>query len=96
MKHALEKAEELCSQVNEGVREKENSDRLEWIQAHVQCEGLSEVGIYRAGWGGAGGRDLDHSQLSKGRKHRREEKMDHFLFYITAASLLSNATNEYF
>lgn len=43
LKHALEKAEELCSQVNEGVREKENSDRLEWIQAHVQCEGLSEV-----------------------------------------------------
>ncbi|KAH1186631.1 hypothetical protein KIL84_019380 [Mauremys mutica] len=45
LKHALEKAEELCSQVNEGVREKENSDRLEWIQAHVQCEGLSEVNI---------------------------------------------------
>lgn len=40
---ALEKAEELFSQINEGVREKENSDRLEWIQAHVQCEGLSEV-----------------------------------------------------
>ncbi|KAL0614270.1 Intersectin-1 [Plecturocebus cupreus] len=38
LKHALEKAEELCSQVNEGVREKENSDRLEWIQAHVQLE----------------------------------------------------------
>lgn len=45
LKHALEKAEELCSQVNEGVREKENSDRLEWIQAHVQCEGLSEVNL---------------------------------------------------
>lgn len=30
-------------QVNEGVREKENSDRLEWIQSHVQCEGLVEV-----------------------------------------------------
>lgn len=40
---ALERAEELCSQVNEGVREKENSDRLEWIQSHVQCEGLAEV-----------------------------------------------------
>lgn len=53
LKHALEKAEELCSQVNEGVREKENSDRLEWIQAHVQCEGLSEVGTYRVGRGGA-------------------------------------------
>lgn len=34
---------DFCVQVNEGVREKENSDRLEWIQAHVQCEGLSEV-----------------------------------------------------
>lgn len=43
LKLALEQAEELCSQVNEGVREKENSDRLEWIQAHVQCEGLAEV-----------------------------------------------------
>lgn len=40
---ALSKAEELCSQVNEGVRERENSNRLEWIQCHVQCDGLSEV-----------------------------------------------------
>lgn len=30
-------------QVNEGVREKENSERLEWIQNHVQCEGPLEV-----------------------------------------------------
>ena len=43
LQEALERAEELCSQVNEGVREKENSDRLEWIQAHVQCEGVTEV-----------------------------------------------------
>ncbi|XP_069137970.1 uncharacterized protein [Argopecten irradians] len=39
---ALSKAEELCSQVNEGVRERENSDRLEWIFSHVQCDGLPE------------------------------------------------------
>lgn len=45
LKLALERAEELCSQVNEGVREKENSDRLEWIQSHVQCEGLAEVTV---------------------------------------------------
>lgn len=45
LKLALERAEELCSQVNEGVREKENSDRLEWIQSHVQCEGLAEVAV---------------------------------------------------
>ena len=37
------RAQEICNQVNEGVRETENSDRLEWIQAHVQCDGLSEV-----------------------------------------------------
>lgn len=43
LQEALEKAELLCSQVNEGVREKENSDRLEWIQSHVQCEGITEV-----------------------------------------------------
>lgn len=43
LREALERAEELCSQVNEGVREKENSDRLEWIQSHIQCEGAIEV-----------------------------------------------------
>lgn len=43
LREALEKAEELCFHVNEGVREKENSDRLEWIQNHVQCEGITEV-----------------------------------------------------
>jgi hypothetical protein len=40
---ALETCQELCSQVNEGVREKENSDRLEWIQQRVHCDGLPEV-----------------------------------------------------
>ncbi len=43
LREALEKAELLCSEVNEGVRDKENSDRLDWIQSHVQCEGITEV-----------------------------------------------------
>ena len=43
LQEALTKANELCNQVNEGVREKDNSDKLEWIQAHTVCEGLSEV-----------------------------------------------------
>jgi len=43
---ALEKAEELCTQVNEGVRQKENSDRLEWLQTHVQLDGLNDVRDY--------------------------------------------------
>ncbi|XP_069438770.1 intersectin-2 isoform X3 [Ovis canadensis] len=50
LKQALERAEELCSQVNEGVREKENSDRLEWIQTHVQCDGLAEVRAAGLSW----------------------------------------------
>lgn len=43
----------VCVQVNEGVREKENSERLEWIQNHVQCDGAVEVSkvklIYTSG-----------------------------------------------
>lgn len=31
------------NQVNEAVRKKENSERLEWIQNHVQCDGSAEV-----------------------------------------------------
>ncbi|VDI04357.1 intersectin [Mytilus galloprovincialis] len=42
LKEALTKAEELCSQVNEGVRERENSDKLEWMQGHINCDGLVE------------------------------------------------------
>lgn len=33
-------------QVNEGVREKENSERLEWIQSHVHCDGPVEVSCF--------------------------------------------------
>ncbi|KAK2154784.1 hypothetical protein LSH36_257g02045 [Paralvinella palmiformis] len=42
LSEAHSKATELCNQVNEGVREKENSDKLEWIQMHVICDGLPE------------------------------------------------------
>ncbi len=35
-------AEDLCSQVNESVKQKENSEKLEWIQTHVQMS-VSEV-----------------------------------------------------
>lgn len=45
LSRALEKAEELCSQVNEGVRERENSDRLEWLQTHVMLDGLNDVSV---------------------------------------------------
>lgn len=34
-------------QVNEGVRSQENTDRLEWLQTHVNLESIGEVGIFR-------------------------------------------------
>ena len=34
-------------QVNEGVRSQENTDRLEWLQTHVNLESIGEGGIFR-------------------------------------------------
>ncbi|BES95601.1 RhoGEF [Nesidiocoris tenuis] len=49
LEEALSKAEELCSLVNEGVREKENSERLEWLQTHVlSSDDLSEPLIFNS------------------------------------------------
>uniref|UniRef100_A0AAQ5YFM6 Intersectin 2a n=1 Tax=Amphiprion ocellaris TaxID=80972 RepID=A0AAQ5YFM6_AMPOC len=71
LREALERAEELCSQVNEGVREKENSDRLEWIQSHVQCEGAIEHLVFNSLTNCLGPRRLLHSgRLNKPRSSR--------------------------
>ncbi|XP_027996135.2 intersectin-2 isoform X2 [Eptesicus fuscus] len=78
LKLALERAEELCSQVNEGVREKENSDRLEWIQAHVQCEGLAEQLIFNSLTNCLGPRKLLHS--GKLHKTKSNKELHGFLF----------------
>ncbi|KAJ7344208.1 hypothetical protein JRQ81_000158 [Phrynocephalus forsythii] len=75
---ALERAEELCSQVNEGVREKENSDRLEWIQSHVQCEGLVEQLIFNSLTNCLGPRKLLHS--GKLYKTKSNKELYGFLF----------------
>nr|XP_020652410.1 intersectin-2 isoform X2 [Pogona vitticeps] len=78
LKLALERAEELCSQVNEGVREKENSDRLEWIQSHVQCEGLVEQLIFNSLTNCLGPRKLLHS--GKLYKTKSNKELYGFLF----------------
>ncbi|KAM5319414.1 intersectin-2 isoform 2-T2 [Glossophaga mutica] len=78
LKLALERAEELCSQVNEGVREKENSDRLEWIQAHAQCEGLAEQLIFNSLTNCLGPRKLLHS--GKLYKAKSNKELHGFLF----------------
>uniref|UniRef100_A0A8D1TLN9 Intersectin 2 n=1 Tax=Sus scrofa TaxID=9823 RepID=A0A8D1TLN9_PIG len=78
LKLALERAEELCSQVNEGVREKENSDRLEWIQTHVQCEGLTEQLVFNSLTNCLGPRKLLHS--GKLYKTKSNKELHGFLF----------------
>eukprot|EP00062_Callorhinchus_milii_P020053 gi/632975344/ref/XP_007904176.1/ PREDICTED: intersectin-1 [Callorhinchus milii] len=78
LKQAQEKAEELCSQVNEGVREKENSDRLEWIQTHVQCEGLSEQLVFNSVTNCLGPRKFLHS--GKLYKAKSNKELYGFLF----------------
>ncbi|EPY74940.1 intersectin-2 [Camelus ferus] len=78
LKLALERAEELCSQVNEGVREKENSDRLEWIQMHVQCESLAEQLVFNSLTNCLGPRKLLHS--GKLYKTKSNKELHGFLF----------------
>uniref|UniRef100_H3AUD3 Intersectin 2 n=1 Tax=Latimeria chalumnae TaxID=7897 RepID=H3AUD3_LATCH len=78
LKMALERAEELCSQVNEGVREKENSDRLEWIQTHVQCDGVAEQLVFNSLTNCLGPRKLLHS--GKLFKAKSNKELYAFLF----------------
>ncbi|MGH0129598.1 UNVERIFIED_CONTAM: hypothetical protein FKN15_012749 [Acipenser sinensis] len=78
LKQALERAEELCSQVNEGVRKKENSDRLEWIQTHIQCDELTEQLIFNSLTNCLGPRKLLHS--GKLYKTKSNKELYGFLF----------------
>jgi hypothetical protein len=52
----------MCNfcKVNEGVREKENSDRLEWLQRCVQCDGLEEELVFNSMTNSLGPRKLLH------------------------------------
>lgn len=61
LEEALHLAEQLCNQVNEGVREQENSDRLEWVQSHVNCDGLIEKITFNSLTNCLGPRKILHS-----------------------------------
>ncbi|CAB1459799.1 unnamed protein product [Pleuronectes platessa] len=78
LREALERAEELCQQVNEGVREQENSDRLEWIQTHVQCDGAAENLVFNSLTNCLGPRKLLHS--GKMFKAKSNKELWSFLF----------------
>ncbi|XP_062891102.1 intersectin-2b isoform X2 [Mobula hypostoma] len=101
LKLALDRAEELCSQVNEGVREKENSDRLEWIQSHVQCDGLAEHVTFNSITNCLGPRKLLHS--GKLYKTKSNKELYGFLFndfllltYIVKQSFISSGSEKLF
>eukprot|EP00794_Sanderia_malayensis_P000125 gene125-736_t len=78
LEQALEKIEELCSQINESIRMKESAGRLEWLQSHVILEGLGEKLIFNSQTNCLGQRKyLHHSTLYK---HKSNKELRAFLF----------------
>uniref|UniRef100_A0A8C2IF72 Intersectin 2a n=1 Tax=Cyprinus carpio TaxID=7962 RepID=A0A8C2IF72_CYPCA len=91
LKAALDQAEELCSQVNEGVREKENSDRLEWIQNHVLCDGVIEHLVFNSLTNCLGPRKLLHS----GKLHKTKSNKELWAFLFNDFLLLTNTSKQF-
>ncbi|KAL4623886.1 intersectin-2 isoform X1 [Arapaima gigas] len=100
LREALERAEELCLQVNEGVREKENSDRLEWIQTHLQCEGIIENLTFNSLTNCLGPRKLLHSgKLYKSKSNKELHAFlfsDFLLFTYTVKQFSSSGSDKLF
>ena len=48
VEEALTLAQDLCNQANQCVKEKQNSDSLEWIQRHVHCDGMAENIVFNS------------------------------------------------
>ncbi|XP_038132470.1 intersectin-2a isoform X2 [Cyprinodon tularosa] len=87
LQEALERAEELCSQVNEAVREKENAERLEWIQNHIQCEGPIEHLVFSSLTNCLGPRKLLHS----GRLFKTKSSRELWAFLFNDFLLLTHS-----
>ncbi|XP_023246440.1 intersectin-1 isoform X2 [Copidosoma floridanum] len=97
LQEALAKAEEFCTQVNEGVREKENSDRLEWLQTHVACDGLEEQLVFNSLTNSLGPRKLLHYGILH--KSKSGKELVCFLtndFLLFAQPLKSIPSNQQF
>ncbi|XP_058612265.1 intersectin-2a isoform X2 [Onychostoma macrolepis] len=88
---ALEQAEELCSQVNEGVREQENSDRLEWIQNRVLCDGVIEHLVFNSLTNCLGPRKLLHS----GKLHKTKSNKELWAFLFNDFLLLTYTSKQF-
>lgn len=60
LKAALSEAVTLCTHVNEGVKQKENTEQLEWLQAHVTFTLLEEKLVFNSQTNFMGPRKLLH------------------------------------
>ncbi|KAK3893529.1 hypothetical protein Pcinc_002655 [Petrolisthes cinctipes] len=69
---ALTAAETLCAQVNEALSQRDNTDKLEWMQRHVICEGLQERLVFNSLTNILGPRKLLHTGVLHKTKSKRE------------------------
>ncbi len=60
LQQALKKAETLCEHVNDGVHQKDNTEKLEWLQSHVQFVNLDENIVFNSQTNFMGPRKLLH------------------------------------
>jgi len=82
IQEALNRAKILCDQVNEGMRMKENSERLEWLQIHVDLhieeKNLQEKITFNSLTNSVGPRKFLHCGVLK--KTKSEKELVGFLF----------------
>lgn len=78
MEEAVAAARSLCESVNEGVRERENSERLAWLQEHMQCDNLSEKLYFNSNTNCLGHRKLIYSGTLS--KYKSGKELVGFLF----------------
>ncbi|CAL4061181.1 unnamed protein product, partial [Meganyctiphanes norvegica] len=62
----------LIKQVNEAVSQRDNTDKLEWMQSHVHCEGLPERLVFNSLTNTLGPRKLLHTGVLHKAKSRKE------------------------
>ncbi|XP_071543645.1 intersectin-1-like isoform X3 [Panulirus ornatus] len=93
---ALTASETLCAQVNEAVSQRDNTDKLEWMQGHVTCEGLQERLVFNSLTNTLGPRKLLHTGVLHKAKSKRELVaflLSDFLLLTTPSKSVSSCTS---
>ncbi|XP_042857323.1 intersectin-1-like isoform X5 [Penaeus japonicus] len=93
---ALVAATTLCAQVNEAVSQRDNTDKLEWMQRQVICEGLQERLVFNSLTNTLGPRKLLHTGVLNKTKSKRELVMfllSDFLLLTTPSKSVASHTS---